>query len=166
MSLESKFSRLIPDAAKVHGEALLDASKIQLYRSGPTSALAESFGEDAQETTVQIENKELLADCSCELAQQGQLCGHVWATLLLSDRQGELQKAALQADTLKIFCNYTVPQVNRRCLEVLAACFEGEDLSGKVLEIDGLTGFLPENGVAIGRHVAEQVLDAGGYPFN
>ena len=97
MSLESKFSRLIPDAAKAHGEALLDTSSIQLYRSGPLSALAESFGEDAQETTVTVENKELLADCSCDLAQQGQLCGHVWATLLLSDRQGELQKAASRA---------------------------------------------------------------------
>lgn len=79
---------------------------------------------------------------------------------------GESQKAALQADMLKIFCNYTVPQVNRRCSEVLAACFEGEELKREALKIDGLTGFLPENGVAIGRHVAERALEAGGYPFN
>jgi superfamily II DNA or RNA helicase len=94
LSLIRKFANFFPDRARELGQSLFDSGCVDLYRASPTTARAEVSGDSFHETEFAVENNELLAECCCDEAGGGLLCGHLYATLLACEAQGELRKAA------------------------------------------------------------------------
>ncbi|MCJ8329172.1 MAG: DEAD/DEAH box helicase [Lentisphaeria bacterium] len=93
MSLNTKYAPLFPDEIKVQATAIIDAQAIYLSRVSDSSVAAEiNFQNDYIEIELSIEDKELVVNCSCDDALSGALCQHVFATLLIADRDEELQK--------------------------------------------------------------------------
>lgn len=89
--------------ARSAGERYFSQAKINLARTPETQVQAYIQGMTSTKITLQMsfESSTISADCSCPVSKKGQLCKHIWATLLtVQDQRPEFLEGKTEIEKL------------------------------------------------------------------
>ncbi len=91
-TLQTQFKSLFADAVRNTGFQLFIQGMCSINYGNAKSVDADvQEGDESEYVQLDMEKKDLLVDCTCERFDAGELCKHIWATLLASDQDNFLR---------------------------------------------------------------------------
>ncbi len=98
----NKFGHCFSAAVQAQGEVLFRQGLArEIYGSAEVSQV-EILAASGAEVGWRVTRNRLVPSCSCKTFQEGKLCPHLWAALLLANRQATLGKAMRKCVSAKI----------------------------------------------------------------
>jgi superfamily II DNA or RNA helicase len=86
MSIERMLSRFVDSDVRGRGASYFRENAVRITEDSPSLLVATVRGTRRYEVDLTLENKQLLATCTCPYVQDsGSICKHIWATVLKAE---------------------------------------------------------------------------------
>ena len=115
MDLKEKYSHFFEVETQQKGAELFSTGLVSIYESSQLYAYAEVDGDPFCEVKIDINGNTLSLDCECDIAQNGQACKHIWATICACTAFGDLEKAtkrSVKKDPVIQTKKYIAPKIS------------------------------------------------------
>ncbi|MCI0628961.1 MAG: DEAD/DEAH box helicase [Acidobacteria bacterium] len=93
MSLIQPLSRYFSGATRRRGDNYALSRRVEILEGSESSVEAEVAGSQAYFVSLELNEDTVFADCDCPYSEGGEACKHIWATLVVAEKQGYLSAA-------------------------------------------------------------------------